>query len=122
MSEPTGKEVQQGGGGNPLAYLPRLVIGALDDLHSIARSVSVLPEVARSLASIEARVTSMDEEVKKMRSGVDSLNGEVVGVQEVIVPLQDELQEMHRAVRPLRRLTSRIPGRGVPPSRPESDS
>ena len=111
MSNAPGKELEQGGGGNPLAYLPRLVLGALDDLHAIARSVSVLPEVARSLASIEARVTSMDEEVKKMRRGVDSLNGEVIGVQEVILPLQDELHEVHRAVRPLRRLTGRIPGR-----------
>ena len=110
MSNAPGKELEQGGG-NPLAYLPRLVLGALDDLHAIARSVSVLPEVARSLASIEARVTSMDEEVKKMRRGVDSLNGEVIGVQEVILPLQDELHEVHRAVRPLRRLTGRIPGR-----------
>ena len=110
MSE-AGKELEQDRGGNPLAYLPRLIVCALDDLHSIARSVSVLPEVARSLANIETRVTSMDEEIKKMRRGVDSVNGEVVGVQEVILPLHDELREVHRAVRPLRRLTGRIPGR-----------
>ena len=113
MSGP-GKELEQERGGNPLAYLPRLILGALDDLHSVARSVGVLPEVARSLRNIEARVTSMDEEVKKMRRGVDSLNGEVVGVQEVIEPLHEELQQVHRAVRPLRRLTGRMPGRGGP--------
>ena len=114
MSAAHGKELEEDRGGNPLSYLPRLVIGALDDLHSIARSASVLPEVARSLANIEARVTSMDEEVKKMRRGVDSLNGEVIGVQEVIEPLHAELQEVHRAVRPLRRLTGRMPGRRGP--------
>jgi hypothetical protein len=114
MSAAPGKEIAESGGGNPLAYLPKLVLGALDDLHSIARAAAVLPEVARSLRVIEERVASMDEEVKKMRRGVDGVGDEVIGVQEAIEPLHGELREVHRAVRPLRRLAGRIPGRADP--------
>ena len=80
LAKQSNSQLQAGGlgsGGNPLAYVPRLLIGLLDDVRTIATSVTVLPEVARSLATIEARVTSMDEEVRRMRQGVDGLGGGV---------------------------------------------
>ena len=103
----TGSEIERAGG-NPLAYVPRLLIGLLDDVRTIATSVTILPEVARTLSQIEARVTSMDEEVRKMRRGVDALGGDVGGLRETMEPLESELREMHHVLHPLRRVSSRM--------------
>ena len=102
-----GAEIERSGG-NPLAYVPRLLIGLLDDVRTIATSVTVLPEVARSLSVIEQRVTSMDEEVRKMRQGVDGLGGDVDGLRQTMEPLESELREMHTTLRPLRRFSSKM--------------
>jgi hypothetical protein len=102
----TGTEIERSG--HPLAYVPRLLIGLLDDVRTIATSVTVLPEVARSLSVIEARVSSMDDEVRKMRQGVDALGGDVGGLRETMEPLESELREMHTALHPLRRFSSRM--------------
>src|SRR5688572_157985 len=102
-----GAEIERSGG-NPLAYVPRLLIGLLDDVRTIATSVTVLPEVARSLSVIEARVTSMDDEVRKMRRGVDALGGDVDGLRQTMEPLESELREMHTTLHPLRRFSSKV--------------
>jgi hypothetical protein len=102
----TGSEIERSV--HPLAYVPRLLIGLLDDVRTIATSVTVLPEVARSLSVIEARVSSMDDEVRKMRQGVDALGGDVGGLRETMEPLESELKEMHTALHPLRRFSSKM--------------
>jgi hypothetical protein len=112
------------GAGYALAYLPRLVVGALEDLRSIARSVSVLPDVGRALCTIQQRVDSLDDEVRRMRQAVERIDGDVVAMQD---SLKDELSqtregvlrlegELGRAVHPLRRVTGRLSRRQEPGS------
>jgi chromosome segregation ATPase len=112
----TGRELDDPRRSHPLALLPRLVFGALEDLRTIAQSVTVLPEVARSLASIQTRVDSLDDEVRRMRQAVDSIEGEVGEVRDAVGPLEREMRNMHAALHPLRRFGSAVRrGRGVPP-------
>lgn len=112
----SGKDVEPRGQ-HPLAVVPRLVLGALEDLRTIAQSVTVLPEVARSLAVIQDRVDSLDDEVRRMRQAVDSIDGEVGEVRDAVEPLEQEMRHMHQTLHPLRRFGSAVRrGRGpLPP-------
>ena len=96
-----------------LGYVPRLVAGALDDLRTIAESVRVLPDVARTLGSIEAETAEMNREVKLMRKGVDrlgdkvdGLDGDILKVVEGVAPLDAKIDDMRRALHPLSRAGS----------------
>jgi chromosome segregation ATPase len=120
----TGSEVEARGAGYALSYGLRLVVGALEDLHSIARSVSVLPEIGQSLATIQQRVDSLDDEVRRMRQSVETIDQDVGGMEE---SLTAELQqtregvlrverELGSAVHPLRRVTGRLTRRPGPGS------
>jgi hypothetical protein len=91
-----------------VGYLPRLAVRALEDLHAIALSVRVLPEVARSLGAIEASVDSMDREVKLMRQGVERVDEDVVKVAEAVDPLDAKLDDLRRTLRPLSRAAGRL--------------
>ena len=91
-----------------LGYVPRLVLGALEDLRTVAESVRVLPEVARSLNAIEASVDSMDREVRLMRQGVDRLDSDVLKVVDGVDPLDEKLDEVRRTLRPLSRMSYRL--------------
>ena len=116
---PAGGELEDPRRSHPLAVVPRLVLGALEDLRTIAQSVTVLPEVARSLATIEQRVDSLDDEVRRMRRAVDEINDEVVEVRDAVGPLEREMRHMHQTLRPLRRFGSAMRrGRGEPPGPP----
>ena len=97
-----------------VGYLPRLAVRALEDLHSIALSVRVLPEVARSLAAIEASVDSVDREVTLMRQGVERVDDDVVKVAESVEPLDAKLDELRRTLRPLTRAAGRLGFRRSP--------
>jgi uncharacterized protein YoxC len=107
-------EPSRGWAVDTLGYVPRLVVGALGDLRSIAESVRVLPEVARSLNAIEASVDSMDREVRLMRQGVDRLDTDVIKVVEGVDPLDEKLDDLRRTLRPLSRMTYRLGRRGRP--------
>lgn len=95
-----------------LGYVPRVVLGALTDLRTVAESVRVLPEVARSLNAIEASVDSMDREVRLMRQGVDRLDDDVIKVVDGVDPLDEKLDDLRRTLRPLSRVNHRIGRRG----------
>jgi uncharacterized protein YoxC len=97
-----------------MGYVPRLALGALGDLRSIAESVRVLPEVARSLIAIEASVDSMDREVRLMRQGVDRLDSDVIKVVEGVDPLDEKLDDLRRTLRPLSRVSGRFGRRARP--------
>ncbi len=113
MSErPQGEVEPSRGSGNALAYVPRLVLGALGDLRSIANSVAVLPEVSRALLTIQHRVDSLDDEVRRMRGAVESIGTDVIGMRESVEPLESELEELRKVMHPLQRVTGRIGRRG----------
>ncbi|MGI8460151.1 MAG: hypothetical protein ACR2OC_00740 [Solirubrobacterales bacterium] len=124
LEDTTGAEISPARGlaVDALGYLPRVVVGALEDLRTIAQSVSVLPEVARSLAKIEASVASMDSEVKLMRQGVDRLDGDVLKVVDGVDPLDEKLEDLRLALHPLSRASALFGRRGIPAKDPETDS
>lgn len=96
-----------------LGYLPRALMGAFDDLRSIALSVRVLPEVAHHLASIQVAVESMDSEVRKMRRAVEQVDADVLGVVDAVAPVDEKLDDLRRTLHPLSRATALL-GRGRP--------
>ena len=74
---------------------------------------------------IEARVGSLDDEVKEMRRAVDTLNGQVGELDTAISKLEPHLEEMRASLRPLKRVVgrmSRAGRRGGEPSDPEAES
>jgi uncharacterized protein YoxC len=122
--EGSAAEIEPGRGWavDALGYVPRLVVGALEDLRSITESVRVLPEVARSLNAIEESVESMDREVKLMRQGVERLDTDVIKVAEGVDPLDQKLEDLHRTLRPLSRVSGRLGRRGSAPPEGETES
>jgi hypothetical protein len=85
-----------------LAALPKMLKnGPLDDLKTIAAHIKVLPELADLLATIEARVESLDDEVKKMRQAVEGMSGSVDA-------LPPKIDELGHTLHPLRRMGSRF--------------
>jgi hypothetical protein len=92
----------------PVLFVPRLVLGMLADIRSIAEATRVIATLAESLASIEKGVEEMNREVHQMRAGVDALHPEVSSMRAAVEPLQDQLG----AVRSLARIAARLPGGG----------
>jgi hypothetical protein len=90
---------------NPLIQLGRLLPTALGDLRTIADGIRILPDLLAELASIRARVQTMDDEVRRMRQGVDRLDGEVVAPRE---SMESELRDVGLAMHPLRRTSRRL--------------
>jgi hypothetical protein len=90
---------------NPLIQLGRLLPTALGDLRTIADGIHILPDLLAELASIRARVQTMDDEVRRMRQGVDRLDGEVVALRE---SMESELRDVGLAMHPLRRTSRRL--------------
>ena len=81
---------------NPLEGVPRQVSSALADIRRIADGMQALPELVRILSRIEARVGSLDEEVKLMRAEVSELK-------EQTAELPEKLDHVGHALHPLRR-------------------
>jgi methyl-accepting chemotaxis protein len=73
---------------NPFNGLPKQITGLISDVRRIAEGMQSLPEMLRTLKAIEARTTSMDEEVKLMRASVERLEDEVQQVQQSLHPLK----------------------------------
>ena len=90
---------------NPLIQVGRLLPTALGDLRRIADGIRILPELLAELAAIRERVTTMDDEVREMRRGVDRLDGQVGALRESV---DAELREVGLAVHPVRRVTRRL--------------
>jgi hypothetical protein len=104
-ANPTPQEPGRLAGINPLIQLGRLLPTALQDLRTIADGIRILPDLLGELATIRARVTTMDDEVRLMREGVDRLDGQVVALRE---SMESELRDVGLAVHPLRRTTRRL--------------
>jgi hypothetical protein len=81
--------------------------GPLDDLRTIAQHIKVLPELARLLATIEVKVESLDDEVKKMRQAVEGMSGSVDA-------LPPKIDELGHTLHPLRRMGSRFTKNDTP--------
>jgi hypothetical protein len=95
-----------------IMLVPRLIGGALADIRTIAEGMTVLPRLLDALNAIESRVTVLDEEVRQMRSSVDSMGGDVTELRAGIDRVEPHLQEVTRIVHPLRRIGVRARGIG----------
>jgi hypothetical protein len=87
--------------------IPRLLGGALNDLRTIAEGMATLPKLLTSLDAIRTKVDSLDEEVRQMRAAVETMGGDVSGLEESIGRLEPHLEDVSRVTHPLRRIGSR---------------
>ena len=94
-----------------LMTIPRLLGGALNDLRTIADGMAVLPRLLTTLNGIQAKVDSLDDEVKRMRAAVDGMGGDVGELRDGIERLEPHLEDVTRVAHPLRRLGDRRRGR-----------
>lgn len=84
-----------------LLDVPKLINGLIEDVRTIARGMQVLPELARSLHAIEARVEVLDDEVRKMRQAVEAMGGDVK-------TMPGRLDELQHSLSPMRRIGRRL--------------
>ena len=89
-----------------LMQLPRLLAGALSDIRTIAEGMATLPKLLLTLDSIEGRVRTLDDEVRRMRTAVEEMGGDVGEVRTSIDRLEPHLEDVSRVAHPLRRLGS----------------
>jgi hypothetical protein len=94
-----------------LMTIPRLLGGALNDLRTIADGMAVLPRLLTALNGIQAKVDSLDDEVRRMRAAVEGMGGDVGELRDGIERLEPHLEDVTRVAHPLRRLGDRRRGR-----------
>jgi hypothetical protein len=85
----------------------RVVGNVITDIRAIADGMAVLPKMLTALTSIEARVQTLNDEVKKMRTSVDGMAGDVEEVRGGIDRLEPHLEDVTKMVHPLRRIGDR---------------
>lgn len=88
-----------------LMQVPRLLGGALSDIRTIAEGMAVLPKLLISLDGIQAKVDSLDQEVKQMRAAVEGMGGDVGELRGGIERLEPHLEDVSQVAHPLRRLS-----------------
>lgn len=104
--EPDGRDLDRRGPVDVM-QLPRLIGGALGDIRTIAEGMATLPKLLVSLNSIDARVESLNDEVKQMRAAVESMGGDVSELNDGFERLETHLDDFNRVAHPLRRLSRR---------------
>lgn len=90
--------------------LPRLIDATVSQLVIAWDAVQAIPQIRDSLASIEADTRTMTDEVGAMRSGVDRLDGRVIGLIGTVETLGASINEVNTVMRPLRRIGERLRG------------
>jgi hypothetical protein len=98
-----------------IMVIPRLIGGALADIRTIAEGMAVLPRLLEALNSIDARVQTLDDEVRLMRARVDAMGGDVNELRAGISRVEPQLADVTRLVHPLRRIGERARSRGRTP-------
>jgi len=87
----------------PFGGLGRTVNSFPRDLHNIAESVRVLPELLATLVRIDRRVHSLDTEVREMRRSVDRLHSDIAVLTNHVDGVQTSLHPLGRIRERLRR-------------------
>jgi hypothetical protein len=82
-----------------LVDLARWPLALLRDVRAIADSTRVLPDVLERLGAIERHVGSLDDEVTRMRQGVESVGGDVVELRQSVEPIQRTAETLGRFTR-----------------------
>jgi hypothetical protein len=87
--------------------LPKKLIGMADDVGRMAAAVSVLPAMLDQLAvleqleAIDAHVDRLDIEVTQMHRAVETMRGDLVGVEGAVGPLAAQLDTLCATIAPL---------------------
>jgi hypothetical protein len=68
--------------------LPKLLLQAIADVRSIAISTQELTVAVNQLADIDQRVSSMEDEVTRMRQAVEAMGADLAHVRESTEPLR----------------------------------
>jgi chromosome segregation ATPase len=107
-----------------LAIPPRLVLRALDDLHTVAealrelaRSEGNLASVARSAAELpkvedelSARIDGLRVEVRALHEWLEPLHSELTDLDETAEALEKSLTTVNESILGLRDLLKKLPG------------
>jgi hypothetical protein len=97
----------------------------IGDLGAAVNPLRVLAEVAADLRSIRRHTTSMDREVTGMHASVErievemralttrmtDLDARMASVEAAVIRLEPHIADVNLAMRPLRRVRGRLPGR-----------
>jgi methyl-accepting chemotaxis protein len=105
------EEAARRGGLLDALMLPRLLGRLLEDVRTIADGMGHLPEIAATLAQIDARVEVLNNEVRRMRAGVEDMGGDVTELKESIERVEPHVEDVNRVAHPLRRIGDRAMGR-----------
>jgi len=87
--------------------LPRLLGNVLGDIRTIAEGMATLPKLLAALNSIEDRVDTLNEEVHRMRTRVDSMAGDVGEARAALARVEPHLEDVTNVVHPFRRIGGR---------------
>ena len=106
------------------------VVGTIGrEVFAILRLPSTLVGVGHSLEEIREDVRTLDEEVRRMRAGVDGLGEHVEVLPEQLAMINEgfallgpELHDINQAVRPLRRARARLGGGTVAQQQHDDDA
>ncbi len=97
-----------------LAIPPRLVLRALDDLHTVA---GALPELARSLTELprvedelSAQIESLKVEVRALHEWLEPLHRELTDVDATAEALERGLAAVNESILGLHTLLKKLPG------------
>ncbi len=86
-----------------LAIPPRLVIRALDDLHTVAEALRELARREGDLASVAHSVAELPRVEDELSARIDSLGVEVRALHQWLEPLHKELTDLDETAEALER-------------------
>ena len=97
-----------------LSVPPKLVLRALDDLHTLAEGVRRLTEREGDLNDLLESVRSLPRVEDELSANIAALRGDVQALQAWLQPLHTELTDVDATIgafhRELQELRDRIPG------------
>jgi predicted nuclease with TOPRIM domain len=100
-----------------LAVPPRLIVRALDDLHTLADGVRNLADREGDLSELVDAVKTLPQVEDRLSDGIEQLRADIQGLQEWLQPLHKELtdlddtaEKLQQALGGLEAMLKRLPG------------
>ena len=97
-----------------LAIPPRMVLRALEDLHTVAEALPKLAASVRELPRVEdelsAEIASLRAEVKELREWLDPLHRELSDLDDTGEALEKSLSTVNESILGLQTLLKKLPG------------
>jgi predicted nuclease with TOPRIM domain len=100
-----------------LAVPPRLIVRALDDLHTLAEGVRNLSDREGDLSELVEAVKTLPRVEDRLSDGIGQLRADIQGLQEWLQPLHKELtdlddtaERLQQALGSLEAMLKRVPG------------